>query len=155
MILSILCYFWGKLLEDLGFPGDSVVKNLPASSGDTRDMVSTPGSGRSSRRRNGNTLQYSCLQKPMDRGAWRAAVHRVAKESDTTDHVRAHTRACTHTHTHTFKLYQCQHIGDRISRNAYLLFRSFISTFLTLCFPTKMILNDHFIILLIIISLLF
>ena len=43
-----------------------------------------PGWGRSSGEGNGNPLQYSCLGNPMDRGAWRAAVHRVAKELDMT-----------------------------------------------------------------------
>ena len=48
-----------------------VVKNLPADEGDTRDASSIPGSGRSPREGNGNPLQYSCLENPMDRGAWR------------------------------------------------------------------------------------
>ena len=46
-----------------------VVKNLPANAGDTRDTGSVPGSGRSSGEGNGNPLQYSCLENPMDRGA--------------------------------------------------------------------------------------
>ena len=58
-----------------------VVKNLHANAKDTGDMGSIPGLGRSSGKRNGNTLQYSCLENPMDRGAWWATVHRVA-ESD-------------------------------------------------------------------------
>ena len=45
----------------------------------------TPGSGRSPGGRHGNPLQYSCLENPMDRGAWRAAVHGVCKELDTTE----------------------------------------------------------------------
>ena len=49
-----------------------VVKNLPASAGDTRDTGSIPGSGRSSGGRQGNPLRYSCLENPMDRGAWQA-----------------------------------------------------------------------------------
>ena len=56
-----------------------VVKNLPASVGDIRDMGSIPGSGRSPGEGNGNPLQYSCLENPMDRGAWRATVHGVAQ----------------------------------------------------------------------------
>ena len=55
----------------MGFPGDSVVKNLPANAGDIRDAGSIPGSGRSPGEGNGNLLQYPCLGKPMDRGAWR------------------------------------------------------------------------------------
>ena len=49
-----------------------VVKNSPANSGDMRDEGSIPGLGRSPRGRHGNPLQYSFLENPMDRGAWRA-----------------------------------------------------------------------------------
>ena len=56
-----------------------VVKNLPASAGGIRDTGSIPGSGRSPGEGNGNPLQYSCLENPMDRGAWWATVHRAAK----------------------------------------------------------------------------
>ena len=55
-----------------------VVKNLPASAGDTRDSDSIPGSGRSPGGGQGDTLQYFCLENPMDRGAW-WAVHEVAQ----------------------------------------------------------------------------
>ena len=61
--------------------GGSVVKNLPANAG---DMSLIPGSGRSPGEGNGNPPQYSCLRNPMDRGAWGATVHEVAKELDTT-----------------------------------------------------------------------
>ena len=61
-----------------------MVKNPPANAGDTRDMGSIPGLGRAPREGNGNPLQYSCLENPMDRGAWQAIIHRVTKESDTT-----------------------------------------------------------------------
>ena len=53
-----------------------VVKN---NVGDVRDLSSIPGSGRSRGGGNGNPLQYSCLENPMDRGAWWATVHRVAE----------------------------------------------------------------------------
>ena len=56
-----------------------VVKNLPANAGDTRDAGPNPGSGRSPGEGNGNTLQYSCLENPMDRGSCQAAVHGVTK----------------------------------------------------------------------------
>ena len=65
----------------LGFPGGSVVKNLPASAQDTGTI---PGSGGSPGEGNGNPLQYSCLEDPMDRGAWRAMVREVTKELDMT-----------------------------------------------------------------------
>ena len=60
----------------MGFPGGSVVKNLPAKAGDTGSI---PGSGKSPKGGNGHPLQYSCLRNPMDRGAWWAAVHGVAE----------------------------------------------------------------------------
>ena len=63
------------------FPGDSVVKNLPANAG---DMGLIPGLGRSPGRGNGNPLQYSCMGNPTDREAWRATAHGVAKELDVT-----------------------------------------------------------------------
>ena len=56
-----------------------VVKNPPANAGDIRDEGSIPGSGRSPGGGRGNPLQYSCLENPMDRGAWWATVHGVAK----------------------------------------------------------------------------
>ena len=56
-----------------------MVKNPPASAGDLRDAGSIPGSGRSPGEGHGNPLQYSCLENPMDRGAWWATGHGVAK----------------------------------------------------------------------------
>ena len=56
-----------------------MVKNSPANTGDTRDAGSIPGLGRPPGGGNGNPLQYSCLKNPMDRGAWQATVHGVAK----------------------------------------------------------------------------
>ena len=50
-----------------------MIKNSPANAGDVRDAGSIPGEGHS------NPLQYSCLENPLDRGAWRAAVHGVTK----------------------------------------------------------------------------
>ena len=56
-----------------------LVKNLPASAGDVRDMGSIPGLGRSPGGGWGNLLHYSCLENSMDRGAWWATVHGIAK----------------------------------------------------------------------------
>ena len=56
-----------------------LVKNLPASAGDTRDVGLIPGSGRSAGEGNSNPLQCSCLENSMDTGAWWATVHGVAK----------------------------------------------------------------------------
>ena len=67
-----------------------MVKNPAANAGDARDMGSIPGWGKSSGVGNGTPLQYSCLENSMGRGAWRAAVHRVAKSQ---------TQLSTHTHT--------------------------------------------------------
>ena len=74
-----------------------VVKNPPANAGDTGDVGSIPGSGRSPRGRNGNPLQCSCLKNPMDRGAWWATVQ-SGTVSDMTEQLNTHTH--THTHTH-------------------------------------------------------
>ena len=63
----------------MGFSGGSGAKNLPASAGATGDVSSIPGSKRSPDEGNGNPLQYSCLEKPSDRGVWWATVHGVTK----------------------------------------------------------------------------
>ena len=59
-------------MVDFGFPDGAEVK---ASAGNVGDLGSIPGSGRSPGKGNGNPLQYSCLENPMDRGAWWAIVH--------------------------------------------------------------------------------
>ena len=69
------------LIFYLGFPGGSVVKNLPANAGGAGLFPAlgiSPGEG------NDNPPQYSCLGNPMERGTWRAAVHEVAKDLDMT-----------------------------------------------------------------------
>ena len=61
----------------MGFPGCSVVKNLPASAGDARDTSFIPGLGRSPGGGNGKPLKYSCLENSMNRVAWQATIHVV------------------------------------------------------------------------------
>ena len=63
----------------MGFPSGAVVKNLPDNAEDARDMGLIPGLGRPPREGNGNPLQYSCLENSVDRDAWQATVHGVAK----------------------------------------------------------------------------
>ena len=81
-------------------PGDCLsptsalaVKNLPANAGDVRDTGSVPGSGRSPRRGHGHPLQCSCLENSMDRGAWGATVHGVAKSWPQLNDYAQHSKA--------------------------------------------------------------
>ena len=62
-----------------GFQVVLEVKNPPSNAGEIRDMGSVPGSGRFPGEEHGNPLQCSCLENPMDRGAWRTIVHRVTE----------------------------------------------------------------------------
>ena len=71
---------WTQPQNEQGFPGGAVVKNLSANSWDARDSDSIPESVRSLGRGYDNPFQYSCLENSMDRGAWWAIVHGVAKE---------------------------------------------------------------------------
>ena len=61
------------------FPSSAMAKNLPANTGDIRDVGSIPGSGRFPGGGHGNPPQYSCLENSMDRGAWWATVHGAAQ----------------------------------------------------------------------------
>ena len=70
----------------MGLPFGSVVKNPPANAGDAGDMGSIPGLGISPGEGNGNPLQYSCWENPMDRDAWLAIVHGVAKSQTCLSH---------------------------------------------------------------------
>ena len=91
-----------RLLKGVDFPGGTVVKNLPASAGDNRDVGLIPGSGRPPGVGNGNPLQYSCLVNSLDRRAWWAPVHGVTK---------SWTQLSTHTQRfrekETGKIYCC------------------------------------------------
>ena len=62
-----------------------MVEILPANAGAVRDTGSVPELGRSPEGGNGNPLQYTCLENPIDRGTWQAIVHSIAKTSDTTE----------------------------------------------------------------------
>ena len=73
----------------MSFPRGIVIKNLPAKTGQARDVGLTPGSGRSPGVGNGNPFQDSCLENSMDRGTWWATVHE-ATESDTTEWLSTH-----------------------------------------------------------------
>ena len=80
------------------------VNNLPDNAGDTRNMGSVPGLGRSPGVRNGTPLQYSCQDNPMDRGAWWATDHGVTKSQ-------------THLSTHTCTLYKRNPIDTATMEN--------------------------------------
>ena len=84
----------GQLQDFWGFPGSSDGKVSACNAG---DLGSIPGLGRSPGEGHGNPLQYSCLENPMDRGAWWATVHRVAKSQ-----TRLSTERLTHINTHCF-----------------------------------------------------
>ena len=89
-IFFSICCLPPSSRETVGFPGGSEVK-VPASN--AGNLGSIPGSGRSPREGNGNPLQYSCLENPMDGGAWWATVHGVTK---------SRTRLSDFTFTFTF-----------------------------------------------------
>ena len=67
-----------------------VVKNLPANEGDIRDMGLIPDFGRYPGGGHGNPLQYSCLENPMDRRAWRVTIHRVSQSQTLLKQLRMH-----------------------------------------------------------------
>ena len=72
MLYNSLVYKWASHVA-------LVIKNLPANAGDVKDVDLIPGSGRSPAEGHGNPRQYSCLENPMDRAAWKDTVHRVAR----------------------------------------------------------------------------
>ena len=74
----------------MGLPGGVAVNNLLANGGVIKDVSVIPGLGRAHGGEHGNPLQYSCVEYPSDRGAWQAAVHGVAKESDMRKKVSTH-----------------------------------------------------------------
>ena len=80
--------FYPTLLLFWVFPGGLALNSLPAD----RDSALIPGSGRSPGEGNGNPLQYSCLENFMDRGAWKATVHGVTKESNMTQRLNSNNK---------------------------------------------------------------
>ena len=110
ILLSKKCFFCGASHVVL------VVKNLPVSAEEARDMGSIPGMGRSLGGRNGNPLQYSCLENSMDRGAWLVTVHGVAKSQ---------TRLSMHIHTHIHtEMFYSVDFEETISFPVFLFFSS-------------------------------
>ena len=112
-VSSLILALWSRMWTLGGFPGGSVVKNLPVSAGDTSSI---PGSERSPGERNGYPRQYSCLENSMDRGVWKAPIPRAA-ESDMT--------GCTHTEAHSHSSWGWQpktkELTGLVSREASLL----------------------------------
>ena len=95
----------------MGFPGALVVKNPPANAGDIRDMDSIPGSGRAPGGGHGNPLQYSCLENPMDRGAWQYTIHRVTKSRTRLKPLSTHVHAMNMLDVNTLRTGQGQREG--------------------------------------------
>ena len=94
-----------------------VVKNLPANSKGVRDTGLSPPSGRSPGGGHRNPLEYSCLENPVDRGAWRATVHKVAKSQTQLKWLSTH--ACIYTHIHIHNTY----VGDQ--KHNYISLKNF------------------------------
>ena len=103
VLLTVIKYWWGihvflffffsnlgRLWIAMGFPSGSVVKNLTANAENKGDLSLIPGLGRSPGGGNINTVQYSCLENPMDRGTWWATIQGVAM-----------IQIWLNTHTHT------------------------------------------------------
>ena len=78
-----------------------VVKNLPANAADVRVMGSISELGSSPRRKHGNPIQYSCLENPMERGAWLYMVHKIAKSQTQLSNYHFHK------HTHIYGKREC------------------------------------------------
>ena len=92
--IYLFIYFWQVIIVYMGL---LVVKKLPADAGNIRDVSSIPGSGRSPGEGNGNRLQYSCLENPMDRRAQQAMVHSVAKNQTQLKWLSTHAHIIVHT----------------------------------------------------------
>ena len=106
-----------------------VVKNPPANAGVVRDLGLIPGSGRSPGEGNGNSLQYSCLENPMDRGARGTTVQGIAKSQIWLKQLSMH--AHTHTQNGVFFIHEKGHLWQHgwTSRKSFFS-ADFLSTFL-------------------------
>ena len=89
-----------------------VVKNLSAKAGDIRDTGSNPESGRCPGGGHGSPLQYSCLENPMHRGAWRDTVHRVSKSQTQLKRLSTHSTIDPWENTHTYIAHICEVLLD-------------------------------------------
>ena len=90
--IMIQSYYLSSMEWMEGFPGGSVGKELACNAGDAGDLGSILGSGRSPGGGHSNPLQDSCLENPMDRGAWWTTVHRVAKSQTRLKRLSTHTQ---------------------------------------------------------------
>ena len=93
-----------------------MVKNLPVNGGEVRDAGSVPVSGRSPGGGHGNSLHYSCLENPTGRGAWWAAVHRVAQSQTQLERLSRHAFY----HIHIFVAAKYGRLINRIEYNIQL-----------------------------------
>ena len=118
-----------RLALSRGLPGCLEGKESARSAG---DPGSISGSERSPGGGHGNPLEYSCLENPTDRGAWRATVHRVAKSQTGLSKARA-----THTHTHTHRLSHTQTLTHTSPSRTRLLSSGVCAVPLTACLPCR------------------
>ena len=86
----VTCIHYLGVEKELGFPGGSEIKNLPATAEDTGDMSSIPGLERSTGEGNSNPLQYSCQDNSMDRAAWKATVQGVTESQTQLNQLSMH-----------------------------------------------------------------
>ena len=113
-----------------------VAKNLPANTGDIRDLGSILGSGRSPEGGNVNLLQDSCLENPMDRGAWRATVHGITKSQTRLSNGTNYIYMClydmvTHTYICVFMSVYIQYVCVCVFVFYYTVLRSVVSDSVT------------------------
>ena len=113
------------------------VKNPPANAGDMRDTGSSPGSGRSPGGGHSNPLQYSCLEHPMDRGAWQATVHGVAKSRTWLKQLSRHTHIQILVYTHRDAQRIWGKPPNQCNLQTFTLLQSHLHQNLTCCNPTK------------------